>query len=357
MALKIYNTLTRKKELFTPILSNKVRMYNCGPTVYDYAHIGNYRAFLFADLLRRYLKYKGFKVKQVMNITDVDDKIIKKMKAEGKTRKEIVDKYTEAFFEDIKTLNIEPADIYPKATEHIKEMVEIIKVLLKKGYAYKSKDGIYYDISKFKDYGKLAHIKVKKLEAGASGRIKADEYAKEQAQDFALWKFWDPEDLDVYWETELGKGRPGWHIECSAMSMKHLSPTFQGNKFEPEKFVTLDLHTGGIDNLFPHHQNEVAQSESATGKKFSKYWMHNAHLLVEGQKMAKSLGNYYTLRDLMAQGYDPLAIRFVLISAHYRQQLNFTFAELDAAKKTLSSLKDFVARLTEYKGKNENPKI
>jgi len=356
MALKLYNTLTRKKEVFKPIKNNEVRMYTCGPTVYDYAHIGNFRAFLFEDILRRYLKYKGFKVKQVMNLTDVDDKIIKNAKAANMRLKDFTERYAKAFFEDMRSLNIESAEVYPRATEHIAEMVAIIKILLKKKLAYKSKDGIYFDISKFKGYGKIANVKIKELKAGASGRVKADEYEKEQIQDFALWKFWDLDDGDVFWETEIGKGRPGWHIECSAMSMKHLTPAFAG-KFDPKKFVTLDIHTGGVDHIFPHHPNEIAQSEGATGKPFSKYWMHNEFLLVEGRKMAKRFKNFYTLRDVTAKGYDPIAVRYVLISGHYRQQLNFKFSELDAAKKTLSALREFASRLNDYKAGKSNPKV
>ncbi|MBW3023037.1 cysteine--tRNA ligase [Candidatus Woesearchaeota archaeon] len=274
MALKIFNTLTRKKEEFKPV-KLPVRMYNCGPTVYYYPHIGNYRAYVFADLIKRYLKYKGFKVKQVMNITDVDDKTIRDSQKEGISLKEFTEKYEKAFYEDLEKLNIDKADVFPKATEHIEEMVAIIKILLDKKIAYKSDDGsIYYDISKFPDYGKLAHIDVSELKAGA--RVKQDEYEKGQAQDFALWKAWDENDGDGFWETELGKGRPGWHIECSAMSMKSLGASF-------------DIHTGGIDLVFPHHENEIAQSEAATGKKFVNYWVHNEWLLVDGKKMSKSL--------------------------------------------------------------------
>jgi len=332
-----FNTLTRKKERFFPIEKGKVKMYTCGPTVYDFAHIGNFRAFLFEDLLRRWLEYRGFKVTQIMNLTDVDDRTIAASRKYGIPLKEYTEKYIKAFFEDITALNIERAEHYPRATEHIPEMVTLIKKLMDKGYAYKGEDGsIYYDISKFEDYGKLAKIKIEKLLPGA--RVKVDDYAKEEAYDFALWKAWDEQDGDVFWETELGKGRPGWHIECSAMSMKYLGETF-------------DIHCGGVDNMFPHHENEIAQSEAATGKKFVNYWLHNEHLLVEGKRMGKRYGNYYTLRDLRDKGYDPKAIRYLLISTHYRQQLNFTFEGLEAAKSAIERLTNFMRRLLEAEGK------
>jgi len=354
--MKFFNTLTRKKEEFKPVVKGLARMYTCGPTVYNYAHIGNYRTYIFEDLLRRWLKYRGYKVKQVMNLTDVDDKTIRDSQKEKKSLKEFTEFYTKAFFEDVKTLGIEPAEVYPKATEHINEMVEMIKVLLQKGIAYKTEDGIYYSISKFKSYGELAHIDVEKLQAGASGRVKADEYEKENVADFALWKFWDQKDGDVYWETEIGKGRPGWHIECSAMSAKHLTEVFN-NKFQPEKFVTIDLHTGGIDNLFPHHQDETAQTEACFGKKFVNYWLHSEHLLVEGKKMSKSLGNFYTLRDVLAKGYNPLAIRYLLLSTHYRQKVNFTFEALEGATTAVQRLNDFMLKLKEAHGKANKAEI
>ncbi len=334
--MRFYNTLTRKKEEFKPLEKGVVRIYTCGPTVYDYAHIGNFRTYVFQDLLRRWLEYRGYKVIQVMNITDVDDKTIRGARREGISLKEYTERYIKAFFEDIKTLNIEKAEYYPKATEHIKEMVELIKKLLEKGYAYKAEDGsTYYDISKFKEYGKLSKIKIEELKPGA--RVKADQYAKEEARDFALWKAWDEEDGDVYWETELGKGRPGWHIECSAMALKYLGET-------------IDIHSGGVDLIFPHHENEIAQSEAVTGKPFARFWLHSEHLMVEGRKMAKSLGNFYTLRDLLKMGYSPKAIRFLLLSTHYRQQLNFTFEALKAAEKTVERLQIFMERLKEANG-------
>jgi cysteinyl-tRNA synthetase len=342
-SIRFFNTLTRKKEAFKPLEAGKVKMYTCGPTVYDFAHIGNFRAFLFDDLLKRWLIQRGFKVTHVMNLTDVDDKTIKGSQKQQVPLRQFTDFYVKAFFEDIKALNIQPADVYPKATDHVPEMVALIKTLMAKGIAYRGEDGsIYYAISKFPDYGKLSKIKTAELKTGA--RVSQDEYAKEEAQDFALWKAWAPEDGDVFWETELGKGRPGWHIECSAMSMKYLGETF-------------DIHCGGVDNMFPHHENEIAQSEAATGKKFVNYWLHNEHLLVEGKKMAKRFGNFYTLRDLLAKGYDPIAIRYLLLSTHYRQQFNFTFEGLEAAKGAVDRLRNFVRRLHDADGKGSGEKI
>jgi cysteinyl-tRNA synthetase len=341
--LQLFNTLTRRKEPFKPIDEGKVGMYTCGPTVYDYAHIGNFRAFVFEDLLKRWLEYRGLKVTHVMNLTDVDDKTIRGSQKQQTPLKQYTDFYAKAFFEDVAVLKIEPADYYPRATEHIAEMVKLIKRLVEKGYAYKGEDGsIYYAISKFKDYGKLSKIKVAELKPGA--RVKVDEYAKDEAQDFALWKAWTLEDGNVFWETELGKGRPGWHIECSAMSMRYLGETF-------------DVHCGGVDNMFPHHENEIAQSEAATGKRFVNYWLHNEHLLVEGRKMAKKFGSFYTLRDLLKMGYDPVAIRYLLLSTHYRQQFNFTFEGLDAAKGAIERLRNFVRRLQNADGRGSEGKI
>jgi cysteinyl-tRNA synthetase len=341
--LWLFNTLTRKKEKFVPLKKGKVKMYTCGPTVYDFAHIGNFRAFVFEDLLRRWLEYCGFKVTQVMNLTDVDDRTIAASRKSGIPLKEHTERFTKAFFEDIAALNIEKAEHYPRATEHIPEMVAVIKKLMEKGYAYRGEDGsIYYDISKFKDYGKLSKFKVGELKAGA--RVKVDEYAKEEARDFALWKAWDEEDGDVFWETEIGKGRPGWHIECSTMAMKYLGET-------------LDIHSGGVDLIFPHHENEIAQSEAATGKKFVNYWLHNEYLLVEGKRMAKRFGNYYTLRDLIAKGYDPKAVRYLLMSTYYRQQFNFTFEGLEASKNAVDRLTNFMYRLMDADGKGCGKRI
>ena len=339
MTLKLYNTLTRKKEVFKPIKDKQVNMYTCGPTVYDYAHIGNFRAYMSSDILKRYLRYRGYKVKHVMNITDVDDKTIKGASEEGISLKEHTKRHEKKFFEDLDALNIDKADVFPRAIEHIKEMISIIKKLLDKKIAYKAKDGIYFDISKFKDYGKLSHTELKKLESGK--RVKQDQYDKDEVQDFSLWKFWDKEDGNVFWKTDIGKGRPGWHIECSAMSMRYL-----GNNF--------DIHTGGIDLVFPHHENEIAQSECSTGKKFVNNWFHNEHLLVNGQKMSKSLGNFYTLRDLLDKGYDSRAIRYLLLSSHYRQQSNFTEEGIKAAENAIQRLNDFVAKLKTIKDKSSN---
>lgn len=331
MALRFFNTLTRQTEEFNPIEANIVKMYTCGPTVYDYPHIGNYRAYAFEDLLRRYLKYKGYKVIQVMNITDVEDKIIKKSLTEKISARDITKKYTDAFFEDLKTLNIEEAEYYPRATEHINEMVSLIQTLLSKGYAYKSEDGsTYFSVAKFKNYGRLAHINTEELITGV--RVSHDEYSKENLSDFALWKAYEITDGDVFWETPLGKGRPGWHIECSAMSMKYLGEHF-------------DIHTGGVDNIFPHHENEIAQSEAATGVTFVNLWLHNEHLLVEGKKMSKSLGNFYTLRDLIAKGYDPMAVRYLYVCNHYRGKINFTIEGISSAQTTLLSVHNFIKRL------------
>ncbi len=341
--LRFYNSMTRKKEVFKPIEKGKVRMYSCGLTVYNYAHIGNLRAYVFVDLLRRWLEYRGFDVKHVMNVTDVDDKTIQGMQKEGIPLKEYTQRYIDAFFEDLQILNIERAKIVPKATEHIKEMVKLVEVLIEKSYGYKGEDGsIYYAISKFKNYGKLSKMKLKKLKAGA--RVKVDEYSKEQVSDFALWRAWDPNDGDVFWKTTLGKGRPGWHIECSAMSMKYLGKT-------------LDIHTGGVDNIFPHHENEIAQSEVVTGKKFVNYWMHNEHLLIKGERMGKSLKNFYTLHDLLRMGYDPMAVRYLLMSTHYRKQLHFALEGLEAAENALQRLYDFMERLGEAKSSKGSEEI
>jgi cysteinyl-tRNA synthetase len=343
LPLTFYNTMTRSKEEFAPLREGEVRMYTCGPTVYDYAHIGNFRSYMFEDLLRRYLKYRGYRVIQVMNITDVDDKTIRDSRKAGITLAEHTDKFTKAFFEDIDILRIERAEHYPRATDHVKEMIEIVSGLLDKGYAYKGEDGsVYYRIEQFDDYGKLAHLTPDLLRPGAT--ISQDEYTKESVGDFALWKAWDEDDGDVFWESPFGKGRPGWHIECSAMSMKYLGETF-------------DIHTGGVDNIFPHHENEIAQSEAYTGKQFVRYWLHAAHLIVEGQKMSKSLGNFYTLRDILEKGYSGRQIRYLLMSVHYRQQLNFTFEGLEAAKNGLQRIDDFLARLEEVDSPNDTVDI
>ena len=342
MALQFYNSYTRQKEEFKPITPGKVGMYTCGPTVYAPAHIGNFRAYMFEDILRRYLIYKGYQVTQVMNLTDIDDKTIRDSIAGGVPLAEHTQQFKDMFFRDIDRLNIQRAEYYPAATEHIPEMIELVKRLQKNGHAYSSGGSIYFKISTFPQYGALAHMKIEELKAGA--RIDSDEYEKETASDFALWKGWTPDDGNVFWETELGKGRPGWHIECSAMSMKYLGESF-------------DIHTGGIDNMFPHHENEIAQAEGATGKKFVNYWMHCAHLIVEGKKMAKSEGNYFTIQDLADKGVNLSAARYLLMATHYRQQLNFTFEALDAAKNAITRLRDFRDSLSEDSGKDNNPDI
>ena len=354
--MKLFNSLSLKKEEFAPLNEGRVRMYTCGPTPYNFVHIGNLRTFVFEDVLRRYLKYKGFKVTQVKNFTDVDDKTIRDSQKAKISLKEFTQKYIDEFFKDCDSLNIEKVEVYPKATEHIPEMVALIDYLLKKGVAYKSQDGVYFSIDKFKDYGRLAHIDLAGLKAGASGRILKDEYEKENVADFALWKFWDKADGDVKWPAQFGEGRPGWHVECSAMSAKHLTKMFERG-FHPDKFETIDIHTGGIDLLFPHHQDEVAQTEGCVEKPFSKYWLHAEHLLVDNKKMSKSLGNFYTLRDILAKGYAPLAVRYLLLSSHYRQKMNFTFESLDAATVAVQRFNDFVLKLKEAHGSEEKKEV
>ena len=342
MAIKLYNTLTRKKEILKPLRDNVIRMYTCGPTSYNYPHIGNYRAYIVSDILKRYLRFSGYGVRHVMNITDVDDKTIAGARKKKTSLKKFTKTYEDAFFEDLQALNILPADKLCRATEHIPAMIALIQKLLKKGIAYKASDGsVYFNVKKFSDYGKLARIDLKKLKTGASGRISADEYSKEDVHDFALWKAYSADDGKVFWESDLGKGRPGWHIECSAMSMKYLGETF-------------DIHCGGVDLIFPHHQNEIAQSEAATGKRFVKRWIHNEWLLVEGQKMSKSLGNFYTLRDVLRKGYGEQAVRYLLLSTHYRQPLNFTFKGLDSAANSVERLQELVRNLkTTKQGKTD----
>lgn len=336
MALKLFNTLGRRWEVFTPIDASEVKIYSCGPTVYDYPHLGNYRAYLAADILKRALIYNGYKVKQVMNITDVDDKTIKNAQAAGKSLSEFTNFYTQAFFRDRDTLNILPATIYTKASDYIPQMVKLIEELLAKNYAYKTTEGnVYFSIQSYAEYGQLAQVKPGNLETNAAGRLNLnDEYEKESVQDFALWKAWTSEDGEVYWETSLGKGRPGWHIECSAMSMENLGQHF-------------DIHTGGVDNIFPHHENEIAQSQCATGHQFVNYWLHNEWLLVEGKKMAKSAGNFYTLRDILEKGYSPLAYRYLTLTTHYRKPLNFTWESLSAAQTALTRLQDKLLEIEE----------
>jgi cysteinyl-tRNA synthetase len=307
-------------------------MYTCGPTTYDFAHIGNFRTFVFQDLLRRFLKLRGFKLNHVMNLTDVDDRIIANAAAASVSIRDYTEKYVQAFFADCKTLSVEAPEHWIRATDHIQDMVTLIQKLQKNTYTYESEGSIYYRIAKFNDYGKLSKIDLTGIQAGA--RVDNDRYEKESARDFALWKA--PKPGEHFWETPIGTGRPGWHIECSAMAMKYLGET-------------LDIHTGGIDLAFPHHENEIAQSEAATGKQFVRYWMHAEHLLVEGEKMSKSLGNFFTLRDLFAKGYKPSALRFALASVPYRRQLNFTFDGLQQATSSVDRLRNFAARLKNEK--------
>ncbi len=334
MSLRLYNTLSRQVEEFVPLTPGRAGLYTCGPTVYNHAHIGNFRAYLFEDLLRRWLNYRGFRVTQVMNLTDVDDKTIRAAREQGVPLREYTRPFIEAFFDDLQSLNIERAEHYPAATDHIPEMIALIERLFERGVAYRAEDGsVYFRIASFPAYGKLARLDLSGLRAGA--RVAQDEYEKETAADFALWKAWDELDGDVVWDAPWGRGRPGWHIECSAMSMKYLGESF-------------DLHTGGVDNIFPHHEDEIAQSEAATGKPFVKYWLHCAHLVVDGRKMSKSLGNFFTLRDLLARGYSGREVRYELISTHYRQPLNFTLASLDAARAALARLDEFTFRLRRH---------
>ena len=331
MALKIYNSLSNELEKFSPINEDSVSFYSCGPTVYNFAHIGNFRAFIFADTVKRTLSYLGYNVKHIMNFTDVEDKIIRAHKESGKSLKELTEPYIDAFLEDINSLNISPAQTYTKATDYIDDMVSIIEKLLENGFAYKTDDGsVYFDLAKDADYGKLVNLNVDALRENAKGRMKNDEYDKENVQDFSLWKAWDESDGDIYWETKLGIGRPGWHIECSAMVRATLGDT-------------IDIHTGGVDNKFPHHENEIAQSECATGKEFARYFMHNEWILVDGKKMAKSSNNFFTLRDIISQGYNPIAFRYLLMTAHYRTQLNFSFDSLKSCTTALSKMREIVA--------------
>ncbi|WP_213318093.1 cysteine--tRNA ligase [Chlamydiifrater volucris] len=329
--LLLHNTLSGKKEPFS-CSKKEVLLYTCGPTVYDYAHIGNFRTYVFEDILKRTLKYFGYKVNHVMNITDVDDKTIRRATEKKEPLSIYTQKYIDAFLQDVDWLGIERANMYPKATDYISEMISLINSLLEKGIAYVGSDqSVYYSVSKFPPYGKLSHLKLEEL--SSSTPMESDEYEKDHVGDFALWKAYNEErDGNVYWESPWGKGRPGWHIECSAMAMHGLGET-------------LDIHAGGVDNIFPHHENEIAQSESVTGKTFSRFWMHSEHLLVNGKKMSKSLGNFFTLRDLLEKGYRGKEIRFLLLQSHYRMQLNFTDDSLEGCCSALRRLEAFVDRL------------
>ena len=339
MALKLFNTLTRSVQEFTPLdpAGKKVGMYCCGPTVYDYAHIGNWRTFVFADLVRRTLEFSGYEVKHVMNITDVEDKIIQRVRENKTTLREFTGKYEAAFLDDLKALGCREPHVKPRATESIAEIIALIEKLITRGLAYQANDGsVYFSITKYQGcgcrYGQLLKLNLDELRAGA--RVVADEYEKESIADFALWKARVPDDGDVFWPSPFGEGRPGWHVECSAMSIKALGETF-------------DLHLGGEDLKFPHHEDEIAQSEGATGKPFVKFWLHGAHLLVEGKKMSKSLGNFFTLRDLLAKGFTGREVRYLLLTAHYRETFNFTLDGLQGAKTALARIDECVSKLRE----------
>jgi cysteinyl-tRNA synthetase len=342
--LKFHNTLSGQLEEFRPLVEGEVKMYYCGPTVWDYGHIGNFRSAIFTDILSRYLRFKGYRVTHVMNITDVEDRIIKLSQKNGVTIDEYTAKYIEALWEDFDALGCARPDVIPRATRHIPEMVSLIERLEARGHAYRSDDSIYYRITSFPEYGKLSKINFAGNIAGASERVDTDKYEKEDARDFALWKVAESQD-EPAWDTALGRGRPGWHIECSAMSMKYLGETF-------------DIHAGGIDLVFPHHENEIAQSEGATGKTFARYWIHFEHLKVNGESMSKSKGNYYTFRDVVARGFAPVAVRYFLFSVPYRKQLNFTFDALRGAEKSVMGLRDFRARLKETRVESgTNPRL
>jgi cysteinyl-tRNA synthetase len=335
-SLQLYNTETRQLEtLQVPECSKKIKMYTCGPTIYHFVHIGNLRTFVFEDVLRRVILYFGMPLEHVMNITDVDDKTIKGALEKKTSLKEFVEPYRKAFFEDLHTLNIDLAEHYPLATDYIPDMIKMIQILLDQNCAYVGKDkSVYFRIDAFPQYGRLSHLCLDELKGGVSERVETDEYEKERVADFVLWKAYDAQrDGTIFWESPFGKGRPGWHIECSAMATKILGET-------------LDIHVGGVDNMFPHHENEIAQSECCSGKKFVKHWLHSEHLLVDGKKMSKSLGNFYTLRDLMHKGYHGPEIRYLLLQAHYRTQLNFTLQGLDAARHALRRIKDLIQRLS-----------
>ena len=334
--IRFYNTLSHLKEEFHPIVPGEVRLYTCGPTVHDYAHLGNFRAYLFEDLLRRTLKYFGFKVTQVMNLTDVEDKIIRKSRASGQSIADYTRIYKEAFFQDLDALRIERAEVYPAATDHIPEMVDLIQKLQAKGHTYDADGSIYFRISSFPQYGRLANVNPEGLRSGL--RVDSDEYGKEDGRDFALWKAWTPDDGLVFWETALGKGRPGWHIECSAMSTKYLGTHF-------------DIHTGGVDNIFPHHENEIAQSLCGYGDKFANYWLHNAHLVINAEKMSKSLKNFYTLRDVTSAGFSPRVVRYFLLSAQYRQPLNLMYDPDAGNAESFAAAKSALDRLDELRVK------
>ena len=326
--LRLYNTEGRRLETFEPAEDGRVRLYTCGPTVYNHVHIGNLRTFVFEDVLRRSLRYLGYEVLQVMNLTDVDDKTIRGANEAGVSLEEYTAPYIDSFFEDLDALHVERCEEYPRATRHIEEMIELTRRLVESGHAYEQDGSVFFRIASDEDYGRLSGVDVENVQRGA--RVASDEYEKEDVRDFVLWKAAKPG--EPAWDSPWGPGRPGWHIECSAMSMRYLGESF-------------DIHCGGVDNIFPHHENEIAQSESATGKPFVGTWLHSEHLIVEGQKMSKSLGNFFTLKDLLEKGQDPRAIRYLLVSVHYRQKLNFTFAALEAAGSALRRLDEHRFRL------------
>lgn len=345
LPLYFHNTETRKKEEFRPLVNNHVKMYTCGPTVYHYAHIGNFRTYVFEDLLRRVLKFNNYEIFQVMNLTDVDDKTIRGAIESNQSLLDYTQPYKNAFFVDLQTLGIERAEVYPAATDYIPNMVDFIQRLLDKEIAYKSQDkSIYYSIDKCPNYGRLSHLKLDELKVGAGdARTACDEYEKENVGDFVLWKAYDSErDGHIFWESPFGPGRPGWHLECSAMAMELLGET-------------LDIHVGAVDNIFPHHENEIAQSESFSSKTFVRYWLHSEHLIVNNKKMSKSLGNFYTLRDLLQKGFNGMEVRYMLMQTHYRTQLNFTFEGLEGAKISLGRLNDFIQRIQEIADLKEKP--
>ncbi len=342
--LRFYNTLSRQVEEFIPLEGNTVRMYICGPTVWNFAHIGNFRTFIFGDVLRRYLKFKGYQLTHVFNLTDIDDRIIKEATARGISIDEFTAPYIQYFWEDFDALGLERPDVTPRATHHITEMIDIISRLLENGHAYESEGSIYYRITAFPDYGKLSRINFSGNKAGGSERIDTDKYDKEDARDFALWKLVS-DDEPTGWDAPFGRGRPGWHIECSAMAMKYLGETF-------------DIHAGGMDLQFPHHENEIAQSEGSTGKLFAKYWIHSEFLKIDDVTMSKSKGNFFTFRDLKEQGFSPLAIRYVLLSVPYRKQLNFTFEGLQGAESTVERLRNFRRLVSDARAsQGSNPEV
>ena len=335
MPIRFLNTYSRQLEEFLPLdpAGRRVKLYTCGPTVYNFAHIGNFRAYIFEDLLQRHLEARGFEVERVMNLTDVDDKTIRGCRQLGVRLAEFTKKFKDAFFEDLAALRVKRAQHFPAATDYVAQMIDMIRVLERKGIAYQAEDrSVYFRLGKFPEYGRLAHLNLEELRP--SGRVQSDEYEKESVGDFALWKAWDEQDGDVKWDSPWGSGRPGWHIECSAMATALLGPE-------------IDIHCGGVDNIFPHHEAEIAQSESVTGKKFVRYWMHCAHLMVEGQKMAKSAGNFYTLRDLLAKGWTGREVRYALITVNYRLPLNFTLEGLAGARSALHRIDEWTARLGE----------